>query len=500
MSLLDVSLYVLAEPVNINDDVELIEDFGGIDFPIEISLNPGFTEQKHILTHFLIRGVRNKRSPKYDVLESAEIKSHLTRSKRNTDGKDSSNDNKKDTEQASSASVETLPVAEKLLSNSAFYQDQWAQYARNSNKEALDSQAEASAINEGIKARAPRVNFITQNQNRDAKSLDVSESRDARSSVLPETTTPDYYRKNLARIYLDYPRPYDSYPRPAEQYDRNYIDRYSPVYSDHYDNRRTFEEYDSYMPRTLTYPNFYYYPDKRYDVPEPREPFVPASGYPANAPGYPANAPGYPANAPAPAMPPGYGLAPGPYTPNEIPPLSPTNRNRRIIYYTTLPEVVRTPPNVNLNYNQYKSRTPYDPYEKYDRYNPYSYYYNFVAPPVQQMNPQGYYPQGPAGPHGPESYRSNRSPRDYTRTIGSITQIRSNRKEDYNQQKTTTPSNNNSNNNNNNDENNKNHYKNIRSDSRNTSPDRRMFTEIKDGRPSYQDGAEDREHYFSRHH
>lgn len=43
-------------------------------------------------------------------------------------------------------------------------------------------------------------------------------------------------------------------------------------------------------------------------------------------------------------------------------------RNRRIIYYANLPEIVRTPPTVDLRYRTYDSR--YD-YAGYPSYNPY---------------------------------------------------------------------------------------------------------------------------------
>lgn len=453
------------------DDVEILEGFSFND-PTPIRTAP---ETEHLLTQFLIKAIRNRRSPRYEVLESEGLRSHFktyeqqhydenfddvepfTRTRRSVDSEVVANDEKP---AESAVNTEELPSPEKLVQNG--YYDDWSKYT--DKKDDMDTQAEASAINEGIKARAPRVNFITQNQNnqnRDGKSLDVSESRDARSSVLPETTTPDYYRKNLARIYLDYPRPYDSYPRPYE-YERNYVDRMgSGVYPEYYDARRgggaPYEEYDSYMPRTLNYPNYYYYPDKRYDVPEARDPYPPT------------------------------------YT-NEIPPLSPINRNRRIIYYTTLPEVVRTPPNVNLNL---KSR--YDPYERMDRAYNYPYnYYNYAPTSLPPMAPAASYNYMQAA----EAYRSNRSPRDYIRPgISSITPItkephlaNSGR---YNVvgggiapiQKVKTE------------------RKTLRSDSssssnQNSTPDRRMFTEVKDARSNYQqqDGSEDRGHYFSRHH
>lgn len=106
------------------------------------------------------------------------------------------------------------------------------------------------------------------------------------------------------------------------------------------------------MPRPPAYPDQYYdYPDRRYDLPEPRT-YRPLYTNDVNEHRYPTSA------------------AP-------LPPVMP-NRNRRIIYYATLPEIVRTPPpppppsNVDLRYKSYNNR--YD-----DRYDP---YYNYKMPPI----------------------------------------------------------------------------------------------------------------------
>lgn len=371
-----------------NDDVELLEGYEeDLKYPLQFDVNPEDKdfEKKHLLTHFMTKSIRNKRAAKYKIMESEGLRSHFRVEDFPIDDFDedfvrvrrspevTTTDKSIELKQAEE---EELPTAEKLIShNSQNYQDHWSQYDKP-----RDSEADATVYNEGIKARAPRVNFITKHQTRDGKSLDVSESRDTKNSILPETTTPDTYRKNLARIYLDYPRPYDAFHRGYDPYV--------------FDNRRHYDEYyDSYMPRTLSYPNFYYYPDKRYDVPGPREPYTAPDN--TNA-----------ANAPV------------PLTTNEIPPLSPENRNRRIIYYTTLPEIVR-------------ARIPLETYlRSFYRYNPNPYnYYNYLTPHIlPPVSP--YFFVAPVDP-----YRTNRITRDYTKAIGSITQIHD-LKEEYSKKNT----------------------------------------------------------------
>lgn len=276
--------------------------------------------------------------------------------------------------------LEALPTPEKLLSHGGRYQE--SQYGQISEKEPEPVQ------NEGISSRKPRVNFVSRtrdnnNSNRDsgsreAKNLDVQESRDSKSVYpMPESRSFDLFHKNYPQRPPTYP-PMGGYGMYDQGYQGNYVDRYAPPMSqrDYYDNRRTYQQEYAPPPPMMPpvqdpyYNNYPYYPaNKMYDMPiEQRQPYVPASIPPVNQyqPPYyqPPVAPGVPGA-------PQSGQGPSPYPPTEAPPLSPENRNKRIIYYTTLPEVVRTPPNVNLNYHydRYRARSgvPYDTY--YERYN-----------------------------------------------------------------------------------------------------------------------------------
>lgn len=266
--------------------------------------------------------------------------------------------------------MEALPVPEKLLSHGGRYQE--SQYGQISEKESEPVQ------NEGISSRKPRVNFVSRTRDnnnnardtgtREAKALDVAESRDTKSVYpMPESRSFDIFHKNYQRPGYPYP----AYPMYDQGYQGNYVDRYGPPMSqrDYYDNRRTYQQ--DYVPPAMMPPpvqdpyyNYHYYPsNKMYDMPiEQRQPYSPAMP-PINQ--YPNP---YYQGQPVPSAP---TAQPSGYPPTEAPPLSPENRNKRIIYYTTLPEIVRTPPNVNLNYHydRYRARSglPYDTY--YERYN-----------------------------------------------------------------------------------------------------------------------------------
>lgn len=278
--------------------------------------------------------------------------------------------------------AEALPLPEKLLSHGGRYQE--SQYGQISEKEPEPVQ------NEGISSRKPRVNFVSRtrdnnNNNRDAstreaKNLDVAESKSVYQ--MPESRSFDLFHKNYQRpTYptMGYPGMNPGYPMYDQGYQGNYVDRYGPPMSqrDYYDNRRTYQPQEYIPPGMMPPPaqdpyyNYPYYPsNKMYDMPiEQRQPYAPAvppvNQYPN--PYYQ----GQPvAQVPVPGAP-SAAQPPSGYPPTEAPPLSPENRNKRIIYYTTLPEVVRTPPNVNLNYHydRYRARSglPYDIY--YERYN-----------------------------------------------------------------------------------------------------------------------------------
>lgn len=96
------------------------------------------------------------------------------------------------------------------------------------------------------------------------------------------------------------------------RFDEQY-NRYDPYnFEDHYLNRRHYDPYDSYSPQIPRFPDPYYiYPDRRYDVPEPR-----ASSRIYN-------------NELFDQLP----LQPPRYNQNR--------KHRRIIYYAHLPEIVR---------------------------------------------------------------------------------------------------------------------------------------------------------------
>ncbi|KAI8434106.1 hypothetical protein MSG28_012248 [Choristoneura fumiferana] len=162
-----------------------------------------------------------------------------------------------------------------------------------------------------INSRMPRVNFVTQN-----KPLEASESRNDKESIQRVTRTDD-----VRDIRTDFVRPGEDdrsklykpvYPRQAVYYPEEsrrpyYVDRYYPAdelyrrdpYYDPYDRRRYTPGFPAYGPKVDRY-------DEINDNYVPRKP-------------------------------------------------------KRIIYYTHLPEVVRTPPSVDLRY-----RYSADPYRRFD--------------------------------------------------------------------------------------------------------------------------------------
>ncbi|KAL4710976.1 hypothetical protein ACJJTC_017941 [Scirpophaga incertulas] len=156
-----------------------------------------------------------------------------------------------------------------------------------------------------INSRMPRINFVTQN-----KQLEASESRLDKETIQRATRTDDI-RTEFVRPDRedDRPKPYKPvYPRQAVYYPEEsrrhyYDDRYYPA-DDGYRRDPYYDLYDrrrypAYGPRVDRY-------DDAYDHYIPRKP-------------------------------------------------------KRIIYYAHLPEVVRTPPSVDLRY-----RYSGDPYRRYD--------------------------------------------------------------------------------------------------------------------------------------
>jgi hypothetical protein len=106
-------------------------------------------------------------------------------------------------------------------------------------------QADASTINEGIKARAPRVNFITQQNKPDARDrplvpgndlrdlYKIPNSNDRWTPEPPSTRSYDQYQPGYNRdMQMTPPTPSYRYPYP-EYYDdrKNYDNYYEPGYA-----------------------------------------------------------------------------------------------------------------------------------------------------------------------------------------------------------------------------------------------------------------------------
>lgn len=221
-------------------------------------------------------------------------------------------------------------------------------------REEHDSDGEESIqlIQEGIKSRAPRVNFITQQTK---KILPLSESPDTSNDKLVR----ELYRKpgKILNYERSLPRSYDSfmatsqppmYPRVYNRYDSFHYDMMNRMHPpaphryDHYYERRHDVENDSYFPRHK-FPYYYYYPDRRYDVPlyyRDRN-YLYTNVIDQSPHGFS-----------------WYNTMPLPtaMTQSSVP----TMRNRRIIYFATLPEIVRPRTKDSLNHrlvqgNRYES-------------------------------------------------------------------------------------------------------------------------------------------------
>ncbi|EAT35089.1 AAEL012720-PA [Aedes aegypti] len=339
--------------MHIPEDMEIMEGYDLESAGTEINPEDDFYERRSLLEPFYYRAIRDKREVPYRVLESPGLRSHFRPQMEDQEGQNNrdrpthkrqrrSTTDENDGVTDELKPTEELPTPEHQRMNERTMET-WVktpyQVKKPVKEEEMDSEAEASMMSEGIKARAPRVNFITQKK----LSSDQSEAREDKEKIVPEL-----YRKPLARLFYEYPaapRAYDSYsshsqspmyPKIYNKYDeyhRDMMDRMHPPAPHRFDmyyQRRYDNDYDTYFPR-YSFPSYYYYPDKRFDVP---------SYYRDR----------------------NYLLTNDVLDAPVIPPYVPT-RNRRIIYYATLPEVVRTPPTVDLryrNYNKYPNR--YDPF------------------------------------------------------------------------------------------------------------------------------------------
>ncbi|XP_058824805.1 uncharacterized protein LOC131685236 [Topomyia yanbarensis] len=341
----------VTDSMHIPEDMEIMEGYDLESAGTEINPEDDFYEQRSLLEPFFSRAIRDKREVPYRVLESPGLKSHFRQpyyddDLRNKDVQQSRKRSRRSVEADTVTATEPPKPTEELPNpeKQTLHQrtiEAWGKTpykVKQPVEEESDSEPEASMMSEGIKARAPRVNFITQKKSHS----DSSETRE--DKVIPEL-----YRKPLARLYYEYPsipRIYDSFPAHSQspmypkiynkydEYHRDMMDRMHPPAPHRYDTyyqRRYDTDYDSYFPR-YSFPGYYYYPDKRFDVP---------SYYRDR----------------------NYLLTNDVMDPPPIPQIHLPTRNRRIIYYANLPEIVRTPPNVDLRYRNYnKFGNRFDPF------------------------------------------------------------------------------------------------------------------------------------------
>lgn len=254
--------------MHIPEDIEILDGYG-IENTAEFSPDDIFSEARSLVGGDYQSPIRDKRSPKYTIMESPGLRSHFkttkdliekkdsfpfrrSKSKRSTEHEDlqppfsdptlldmmryrrdsnsgdKSNDKTPAEGQNDDQPAELLPTAEKQVMepfkpearSQSVIHDRWTkapfEYAKVQKEE--DSLAEAS-VSEGISARSPRVNFVTQPK----KKSDPNNINDQLDQKASSTKTEVY--KNL-----------------PEQRD----DRY---YSRQYEELPQYRKQDDYMPR-----------------------------------------------------------------------------------------------------------------------------------------------------------------------------------------------------------------------------------------------------------
>uniref|UniRef100_A0A182MFR2 Chromatin assembly factor 1 subunit p150 C-terminal domain-containing protein n=1 Tax=Anopheles culicifacies TaxID=139723 RepID=A0A182MFR2_9DIPT len=354
--LLGVMLICACETKSISEDVEELDEgykLEPIAYDTVIDEDGGVLELGSSLQPFVARKIRDKRHAKYRILESPGLISHFRSSDRKPSrAKRHTTEDLPDTTEKQTAR-EDVAVAEKQTMNAPHKS---SEFQAKVVREESDSDGEESMfLQEGIKSRAPRVNFVTQQTK---GSLSSSEPRD---STANDKLIRELYRKPLTSMNYErsLPRTYDSYmatsqspmyPRVYNKYDsfhRDMMDRMHPPAPhryDHYYERRHDVEPDSYFPR-YKYPYYYYYPDRRYDVPL----YYRDRNYL------------YTNEIEQPPVHHGFPMYNMPLPTTMIRSSAPAMRNRRIIYFATLPEIVRPHPKEPYNQRLYQANR-YEPY------------------------------------------------------------------------------------------------------------------------------------------
>lgn len=238
-------LFNVAVAMLIPEDAEMLEGYAPVSYP-EISPEDDYFEARSLSASTLFNSIRNKRNTNYEVLESDGLISHFRPNSVNafktifvlkpnlnqirneanqkirpptetmhTDSVDFSaerkvrsieNETKKYEKSDIAAkndsikSNENLPIALKQVMKSGnFYPDlksvsasalvsKWTrtpfEYSKIQQEEDSMAMDSSSSMNEGIKARTPRVNFVTQQK----------KSRDHNDDSNTSATKPEYYK------------------------------------------------------------------------------------------------------------------------------------------------------------------------------------------------------------------------------------------------------------------------------------------------------------------
>lgn len=262
----------------IPEDTEMLEGFAPISLP-EISPEDDYYEARSLSESMLFNSIRNKRDANYEVLESDGLRSHFRPNnvnsykkiygeRMNRDGQllqrhvrstetDAAQKQEKSIDDAKNEQNKTneeLPTAlRRVMKSGGFFPDtksasasalvsKWTrtpfEYSKIQHEEdsmAMDSSQSSHSVNEGIKGRTPRVNFVTQQK----KSLDQNNDDSKASATKPEfykspplihdskdSTQPSYSDRMSERMP---PRP-SSYPdyyrdRDPEKYYMNQYDK-----------------------------------------------------------------------------------------------------------------------------------------------------------------------------------------------------------------------------------------------------------------------------------
>uniref|UniRef100_A0A1A9VC25 DUF4209 domain-containing protein n=1 Tax=Glossina austeni TaxID=7395 RepID=A0A1A9VC25_GLOAU len=334
--------------LQIPKDVEILEGYEFDDSPEYYGSDVSYYEARSMSTGFNNKVIRNKRSSlEYDQAKGLTNNHiHKVESER-VEFYEPRNVQSENLTNTADEKVESLPKAEKQIMDPDYdYYSQrhiagWHKLERVDNVE--DDVVPEATTGYASRGRQARVNFITQPRKENESPKELPEP------VVTKVTAPavrHHYDQKYAAFtpsynYEMYPsRSYDPYLRRYDRFDEQYS-RYDPYnYETHFLYRRHYDPYDSYSPRMPQYPEPYYnYPDRRYDIPEPREyqPIYNNEIYDKSS-------------AYTPLTYPDSYAAPSAYS-KDYP------RNyRRIVYYAHLPEIVRTP----YDYAGPNSRYDYD--------------------------------------------------------------------------------------------------------------------------------------------